>query len=269
MRRRWVLFGLISAIGGFGLLAPAGAVAHTSADPPPPGPGVPKISDLPGAGAIPDISQTPGGGPQVQGATNGPQDTVTDPAVGGAFSSPFAEPGPACPNETNGSNAQDTRKDIACKPAAVSVVVLPGGKLLYWDGLEGEERIKYSIVGEFGETAANDQSRTLDLSGSSASWAKPTPPDGGADAVGRQRVPRAQRTRRAQGDPQQPGKGSARCSAPTRCSCPTGRSSFRAGRDYYSEPHLPGTGLGVAELQGLRNTRIYDPRTNRGPERRR
>src|SRR4051794_10303332 len=265
MRRRWGLFGLIATIGGIGLLAPAGAAAHTSADPPAPGPGLPSISDLPGAGAIPNVSQTPGGGPEIQGVTNGPQDTVADPAVGGSFSSPFAEPGPVCPHETNGSPGADTRNDIACKPAGVSVVVLPGGRILYWDGLEGEERIKYSIVAEFGETAANDQSRTLDLDAGTpagSTWSKPTPPDRGADgsADSEYLVPNAPDELKAILNSQGKGSGALFCADQVLLS--NGQVLVPGGTDYYSEPHLPGTGLGVAELQGLRNTRVFDPRSS-------
>ena len=33
------------------------------------------------------------------------------------------------------------------------------------------------------------------------------------------------------------------------------------GTDYYSEPHVPGTDLGVVESEGLKNTRIFNPAT--------
>ena len=34
------------------------------------------------------------------------------------------------------------------------------------------------------------------------------------------------------------------------------------GTDYYSEPSIPGTDKGVIELEGIRNTRVFLPRTN-------
>src|SRR5438309_2157270 len=74
------------------------------------------------------------------------------------FGKPFAEPGPKCHNEK--VQGQATK---VCKPAAVSVVVLPNGRILYWDGLEGFENIKYGTAAEAGDAAVNDQSRLLSL----------------------------------------------------------------------------------------------------------
>jgi len=33
------------------------------------------------------------------------------------------------------------------------------------------------------------------------------------------------------------------------------------GTDYFAEPQVPGTPFGIAELQGLRNTRVFNPAT--------
>ena len=41
-----------------------------------------------------------------------------------------------------------------------------------------------------------------------------------------------------------------------------GRVLTPGGTHWYPEPSAPGTGLGVAELEGLHDTRIYDPATN-------
>jgi len=43
----------------------------------------------------------------------------------------------------------------------------------------------------------------------------------------------------------------------------TAASSPSGGTDYYNDPSIPGTDYGIAELEGLRNARIYDPATNR------
>ena len=43
---------------------------------------------------------------------------------------------------------------------------------------------------------------------------------------------------------------------------PDGRVLTPGGTHYYSEPHVPGSDLGLVELEGLRNTRIYDPGSN-------
>ncbi len=224
-------------------------------------PHLPQISQLPGASAIPDLSTVPGL-PGVQGITNNPQNTVTDPAVGGAFSAPFAEPGNNCPFETQGNPTGVTKANIACKPAGVSVVVLPNGKLLYWDGLEGEENIKYSIVIEYGDIAGNDQSRVLDLkTAGSPSWTKPAPPDGGAKGHSMYLLPNAPGPLlKAVFNDQGPGSGALFCSDQVLLS--NGEVLSPGGTDYYAEPRIPGTPFGVAELQGLTNTRIYNPRTN-------
>src|SRR5205814_4317532 len=42
-----------------------------------------------------------------------------------------------------------------------------------------------------------------------------------------------------------------------------GEALTTGGTSYYSEPHVPGTDYGVAELEGLKNTRILDPATGR------
>src|SRR5438132_8493711 len=91
----------------------------------------------------------------------------------GEFSSPFVEPGGDCPH---GVPLTETEGKITCKPTAVNIVALPNGRLLYWDGLEGEEDVNLSIVFELGDKAVNDQSRLLDLSG--PTWSQPTPADG-------------------------------------------------------------------------------------------
>ncbi|MCA1844665.1 MAG: galactose oxidase, partial [Actinobacteria bacterium] len=96
-----------------------------------------------------------------------------DPSEIGAFAAPIVEPGGHwC------EKAQDPAPK--CKPAAVSVAVLPDGRIVYWDGLEGMNNVKYSTALEFGHTAQNDQSRVLDLSGPTPKWTVPNPEDGGA-----------------------------------------------------------------------------------------
>ena len=75
----------------------------------------------------------------------------------------------------------------SCKPAAGSVSVLPSGKILYWNALEGTENIKTSIVTEYGAKSINDQTRLLDLAG--PFWSKPSPNDAGANPNGYQNDP--------------------------------------------------------------------------------
>jgi Domain of unknown function (DUF1929) len=270
---------ILGALVGWALLAVAVAGTAAAASTPAPAqrfqgtlsgvvdqlPGGPQLSSLPGASSVPNLSSAPGA-PGVQGLTNNDQRSVTDPTIGGAFGAPFAEPGPACPGETQGGTpSQVTAAKIACKPAGVSVVVLPNGRVLYWDGLEGEENIKYSIVLEYGDTAANDQSRLLALNPfapASSSWQSPTPPDGGADGSkdSQYLVPNAPGMLASILNDQGTGSGALFCSDQVLLS--NGEVLAPGGTDYYAEPRVPGTPFGVAELQGLRNTRIYNPAEN-------
>jgi hypothetical protein len=197
---------------------------------------------------------------------------VTDPAVGGSFSAPFAPPGTNCPNETEGSPpgtptegppAGRTAADITCKPAAVNVVVLPNGKVLYWDGLEGEEDVQYSVVAEFGDKAVEDQSRVLSLDladPASSSWATPTPATGGAVGGAQYLVPNAPGPLAAVlNDPGQ-SPGALFCS--DQVILDNGLVLTPGGTQYYAEPRIPDTPYGVAELQGIPDTRLFDPSTD-------
>ncbi len=181
--RRWTGTTAGALTAGMLLLVPALSTGTSSAATraSSPLPTLPQVNQLPLVSSIPNLGLLP----EVPGVTVGPQNTVTDPAVGGAFGAPFAEPGVSCPGETEGASATDpydananvptegpetnrTAADIACKPAGVSVVDLPTPNgdpshvnLLYWDGLEGEENIDFNIVAEYGDKAGQDQSRIL------------------------------------------------------------------------------------------------------------
>jgi hypothetical protein len=253
---------------------------------PSPLPTLPQLNQLPGLSSLPNLGIL---FPEVPGLTVGPQDTVTNPAQGGVFSAPFAQPGVSCPGETEGASATDpfnannpnvptegpetnrTASDIVCKPAGVSVVNLPqtnsrNPSVLYWDGLEGEEDVAFNVVAEFGDKAPGDQSRLMQLdttNPTSTSWSTlfPTPTDGGASGVGQSQYlfPNAPGPLAAIFNDQGPGSGALFCSDLVILS--NGQVLVPGGTDYYAEPKLPGTPFGVAELQGLRNTRIFDPGT--------
>ncbi len=154
---------------------------------------------------------------------------AADPAQAGRFLPPFEDTrtseGPdACHTDADGRKL--------CKPAGATVVALSNGKILYWDALEGTENVDLSIVLEFAKEARNDRSRTIDLSGPQPVFGTPTPADGGAN----------------------PGGDSGNPLPIPPLPLP--------GADYYRDPAIPGTDLGVVELEGLRNARIYDPTTN-------
>ena len=195
--------------------------------------------------------------PVVAGVTTAGEPSGANPEEAGAFSTPLTEPGPECPHEPLNDT---TEARIICKPAAVNIVALPNGKLLYWDGLEAEEDVNLTIVAELGDKAVNDQSRLLDLSG--PTWTKPSPVDGGANGletsqyiVNNSPAPLEEILNDPGGAP-----GALFCS--DQVLLPDGRVLTPGGTHYYSEPHIPATQLGVVELEGLKNTRIYDPHTN-------
>jgi hypothetical protein len=150
-----------------------------------------------------------------------------------------------------------------CPPAAMAVAVLPTGKVLFWDGLEGMNRVQYNVVAEFGDVAQDDQSRVADFSTGAPTFTTPSNQtaagtDGHSDPV----------------NPLLPGgAGSVDsdgnnydlfCSPLVQLSDGTVLSA--GGTHYYQEPGVtdPTTGktYGVAELQGLKATRIFDPVAN-------
>ena len=97
---------LVPAIGIGTEPAVAGAAGAS------PLPTLPQLNQLPLLSSIPDL----GALPEIPGITVGPQATVTDPAVGGSFGSPFAEPGVSCPGETEGASATDPYNANAERP---------------------------------------------------------------------------------------------------------------------------------------------------------
>jgi galactose oxidase-like protein len=169
----------------------------------------------------------------------------------GRFSDPFAEPtvlgvttGEKCVTDTNGQQA--------CKPAAGTLALLPDDRLIYFNALEGTENVELSIVAEFGTVSANDQTRVLSFDASGVpSWSRPTPVDAGANPDG--------------SDPNTlPGVPVVNGGADGALFCSDvvfladGRLLAAGGTDYYSEPGIPQIPYGVAELEGLKNARIFD-----------
>jgi hypothetical protein len=195
--------------------------------------------------------------PAVPGVTTASEPSNTNPEEAGEFSSPFTEPGPECPHETL-RDATEAR--ILCKPAAVNIVALPNGKLVYWDGLEAEEDVNLSIVAELGDKAVNDQSRLLDLSG--PTWSEPSPVDGGANGLASSEYLVKNAPAPLEEILNDPGGAPGALFCSDQVLLPDGRVLTPGGTHYYSEPHIPETQFGVAELEGLKNTRIYNPSTN-------
>jgi hypothetical protein len=175
------------------------------------------------------------------------------PAECGSFGPPFTEPTLAG-EPTAQKCLPDADGELLCKPAAGTLALLHDGRVLYWDALEGTERVQFSVVVEYGDKAANDQSRLFTLGpGDTPSWAQPTPVDGGANPDGTANTPLLPglSTNDAQG------AGALFCSDLVQLA--DGRILAAGGTNYYLEPGLEPLPLGIVEIEGLRNTRIFDP----------
>ncbi|MFC5729371.1 MULTISPECIES: galactose oxidase-like domain-containing protein [Nocardioides] len=171
----------------------------------------------------------------------------------GAFGALFADPsGHEC------LEAQDSSGE-RCKPTAVSVAVLPNGRILYWDGIEGMNHVGLNVVLEFGEKAMGDQARVLDLSGPEPSWSVPMPADTNGNPGGYDQNAEYLPLIPHDND-NKDNDGNLFCAA--HVFLPDGRLLINGGTAYYSEPSIPGTNFGVLEPVGIKNTRIFDPKTN-------
>lgn len=188
------------------------------------------------------------------------------------FSEPFIDPEGSAPPESPSINPLNQRprddrclydadgRPLKCKPAAGSVAVLNDGRVLYFNALEGTERVEYSVFFEAGHALQNDQTRVLSL-GEQASWTTPTPVDGGANPDGQ--------------DPDtllppgtidnQDGRnndGALFCADLAHTA--DGRILAVGGTDYYNEPGInEPIPFGISELEGLRNARLFDPAKDR------
>jgi hypothetical protein len=174
-------------------------------------------------------------------------------ATCGSFGPPFVEPTIAG-QATAEKCIPDADGELICKPAAGSMALLADGRVLYWDALEGTERVQFSVVTEFGDEAANDQSRLLTIGpGSTRTWTQPTPPDGGANPGGTQNTPLLPGLNT--NDDQ--GAGALFCADLVQLA--DGRILAAGGTNYYLEPGIEPIPLGLIEIEGLKNTRIFNP----------
>lgn len=99
----------------------------------------------------------------------------TDAATKGCFASPFSE------NGAFDAGPPQTPAQSKLYPTAVSAVVTPSGRIVYWNGLTGLEDCRVHLLLDGSRCAYNSQSRLLDLSLPTPTWYTPTPEDGGGD----------------------------------------------------------------------------------------
>jgi hypothetical protein len=173
-----------------------------------------------------------------------------DPSVTGVFGAPFEEPGERCVSDGEGGQQ--------CKPAAGSVGMLPNGKLIYWDALDSIEETKTGVALEFGHKARNDMARLLDLRGEEPVW-ELSDPETSVDPAGNDGTEFLPGP--LQNNDEKRNDGDLFCS--DQIFLADGRILDVGGTGYYNEPGVPGQPTyGVVELEGLKNSRIYDTASN-------
>ncbi|MFQ3207540.1 MAG: hypothetical protein ACI9IT_001698 [Glaciecola sp.] len=172
----------------------------------------------------------------------------------------------------NGKCEENEDGVLKCKPAAGSVALLKDGRILYFNALEGTENVEYSALLEVGSALVNDQTRvlTLNKNKNKASWISPSPVDAGANPDGND------------SDTLDPGLISSvdidtaddRTNNDGALFCadlvglPNGELLAVGGTDYYGEPGVSTelfgdpVQFGLAELEGLKNSRIFNPDDN-------
>lgn len=133
-----------------------------------------------------------------------------------------------------------------CKPSAGSVALLPDDRIVYFNALEGTENVEFNIVKEFGDVAVSDQTRLLKMgTDGKALWSRPINNDTGSinPNIGTGLSP----------DDEFRNDGALFCSHLVQLY--DGRIMAAGGTDYYTE-------LGIVELEGLKNARIFDYRND-------
>lgn len=226
-----------------------------------------------GTGVTPPGSRETGSqGLSSTAKVSGPQCAPEECLSMGGFTPPFVEPVVyQRPDLTQGSAVtltnplysvpEDGRcqfgedgRPTHCKPAASSVALLPDGRIIYFNALEGTENVEFTIFFEAGQVLVTDQTRVLSLGSGEASWLRPDPIDGGAEEENMELLPGL-----SSGDDGIRNDGGLFCADVQHLA--DGRILAVGGTNYYLEPAFLG-GFGLPELEGLKSSRIFNPATN-------
>jgi hypothetical protein len=229
----------------------------------------------------------------VGGSAAGSAQAVGTPDAIGEWTAPFEEGGrdiPLCQTDEDGPEGF-----VSCKPTATATSMLPDGRILYYNNLEGFENQKGLSFASMGPSSREDKARVLDLRSGVPEWVIPTPERGGRDN------PNIERGHRSEDDPLgyagvpgRPGDGLVGSAwgtlglpphQPTSspddpadndanffCAdltlMPDGRVLIAGGVDWYNEPTIMDRNegdpvdAGSLEVEGTRNSTIFDPATN-------
>jgi len=207
-----------------------------------------------GCNGSPNSSNTngqPGNGNGSGGGTASPPQCNGNECSLGKFSQPAGET--TIMGVPTAEKCIEMNGKKACKPAAGSLALLRDDRILYFNALEGTENIQTSIVMEFGldGVSVNDQTRVMTIANDdSFSFISPSPVDGGANPTGNDSLlvnPSNDAASTTSND------GALFCSDLVQLY--DGRIMATGGTDYYTEG-------GAVELEGLKNSRIFDPGAN-------
>lgn len=192
----------------------------------------------------------------------------------GSFSTPFQEPKvyertieDGNISDRQGIDAPDQKclgigenGKLRCKPAAGTISLLPNGDFLYFNALEGTEDFEFSILVDFGQKAINDQTRVMTIPGganATPTWKLPLEVDSGANPEGyniTELIPGLTNKETNSAD------GALFCADVAMLA--DGSIMAVGGTAYYSEPGSNLIGYGLVELEGLKTSRVYDPKSN-------
>jgi hypothetical protein len=93
----------------------------------------------------------------------------------GVWTAPFEEGGAGTPRCVKGADGR-----VLCKPVGYAQAILPDGRLLYYNGIEGSENVQYGLLPELAVATRNSRARIMDLRSGVPTWRVPTHEDGGA-----------------------------------------------------------------------------------------